>query len=689
MEKDIRVPSLAGEIDRLERQYFVGRERELDVYARRLESGSSEGCILNVYGTGGAGKSYLLDEFRRLSEAARIPYLLLDCRALGPESVGFCRQLLRSLGYSPERLNALAQDVHSLTELVLDELRDPAGGGKRVLAFDTFEEIGELEGWLREEFLPRLSRDVRIVISGRTPLQGPWLSSPAWRQLIVRIPLEELDYRAVKQYLSRSGIEREELVRQAWSRTRGHPLTLSLFVSTTLAQSVLPAHAAVIENAFAQTVSVWLKEVPNAAVREAVEAAAVLRRFNQELLSFVLEKPVPTEQFLQLTGFSFVRKTDNGWVLHDMLRDAVGYELRQRAPNYYDRLWKRCVTFYYLALKKKPPAIPSAWERSDWVYYIGDRLVRTLFYQQFVSGFAEALSPANWTEAEQYIAARLASARDVRINGYNPESGEPFEYFMEASDCINIYRHLNLHELYRLDPSIVKLLRDARGCICGMAGVLPIHERTLDYLLTHPLFSAYFSSLSKPELERLRTPREQAAGYFVMFIEVSDYSDPTLCHMAGLTFIQYMLSAGLMVTTSPAIPFFHAIFRGLGFERVKEIVHFEYGDGKPTPYFALDTRGSRLQDYLNRMIAAVGISQARHDGEDRFELLSKREREVVDLMVQDCSNLEIAQKLFLSEATVKRHVTNIYGKLQIKKRTQLLNLHAGRRSPPNGAGSGR
>jgi hypothetical protein len=192
----------------LERQYFVGRESELDVFVQRVAGCSFEGCILNVYGTGGAGKSYLLDEFRRLSEAALVPYLLIDCRALSPASAGFCLQLLRSLGYSPERLNGLTRDVHSLTELVLDEIRDTAGGGKRVLAFDTFEEIGELEGWLREEFLPRLSPDIRIVISGRIPLQGPWLVSPAWRQLIVRMPLEELDYRAVKQYLSRSGIER-------------------------------------------------------------------------------------------------------------------------------------------------------------------------------------------------------------------------------------------------------------------------------------------------------------------------------------------------------------------------------------------------------------------------------------------------------------------------------------------------
>ncbi|WP_372637086.1 LuxR C-terminal-related transcriptional regulator [Cohnella sp.] len=681
MEKDIRERRLAGEIDRLERQYLVGRDREIRLFLERLENGSTAGGLINVYGTGGVGKSYLLDEFRRLSEAAQVGFLLMDCRAPTVDPADFCQRLLRSLRYPTDRLDALRTDALLLKEMCLEAIRDTAGDGPWVLALDTFEEAGELEDWLREQFFPQLSPQIRIVISGRIPLRGPWLVSPGWRQIIVPMPLEDFGYEDVKQYLCRSGIEREELVHRAWDRTRGHPLTLSLLVSTTLVQSLRTPPSPAFESVFSQVANAWLMEVPDSAVRELVEAAAVLRHFNQELLSFVLERQVQTEQFLRLTGFSFVRKTGSGWMLHDMLRDAIGYELRQRAPNYYDRLWKRCVTFYYLALKKTPPGKSAAWERTDWVYYIGDRLVRTLFYQQPDRGFTESLHSGNWAEAEQYVKRRLASAGDVRIVRQDPESGEHFEYFIEASDSVNAYRHVDLRELYRLDPGIVKLLRDAGGRLCGVSAVVPIHERTLEYLLAHPLSSAYFYSLTKHEIERLRTPREQAAGYFVMFIDVSDYSDSVQCHTAGMTFIPYMLSAGLTVTISPEIPFFHAIFRGLGFERVGEAAFFDYGDGKPAPYFVLDTRGQKLQDYLNKMIASVGIPQLRNDRSERFIMLSRREREVVELLLQGRSNLEIAHALFLSEATVKKHISNIYGKLQVKKRTQLLHLYGGGRSP--------
>jgi DNA-binding NarL/FixJ family response regulator len=52
------------------------------------------------------------------------------------------------------------------------------------------------------------------------------------------------------------------------------------------------------------------------------------------------------------------------------------------------------------------------------------------------------------------------------------------------------------------------------------------------------------------------------------------------------------------------------------------------------------------------------------------EPLSQREREVLQLIARGQSNREIAEHLFLSETTVKTHVTNILQKLNVKSRTQ-------------------
>lgn len=52
--------------------------------------------------------------------------------------------------------------------------------------------------------------------------------------------------------------------------------------------------------------------------------------------------------------------------------------------------------------------------------------------------------------------------------------------------------------------------------------------------------------------------------------------------------------------------------------------------------------------------------------------ISKREYEVLALMAQGLSNQEIADKLFVSLNTVKTHSSNIFSKLDAKRRTQAI-----------------
>jgi DNA-binding NarL/FixJ family response regulator len=52
-------------------------------------------------------------------------------------------------------------------------------------------------------------------------------------------------------------------------------------------------------------------------------------------------------------------------------------------------------------------------------------------------------------------------------------------------------------------------------------------------------------------------------------------------------------------------------------------------------------------------------------------LLSPREREIVQLVAQGFRNREIAEKLFISEQTVKNHLHNIFDKLGVSDRLEL------------------
>ncbi|MFI3252233.1 MAG: LuxR C-terminal-related transcriptional regulator [bacterium] len=54
------------------------------------------------------------------------------------------------------------------------------------------------------------------------------------------------------------------------------------------------------------------------------------------------------------------------------------------------------------------------------------------------------------------------------------------------------------------------------------------------------------------------------------------------------------------------------------------------------------------------------------------KILTKRETEIFNLLVKNESTVQIANKLNVSEKTVRNHISNVIGKLGVKSRTQAL-----------------
>ncbi len=82
--------------------------------------------------------------------------------------------------------------------------------------------------------------------------------------------------------------------------------------------------------------------------------------------------------------------------------------------------------------------------------------------------------------------------------------------------------------------------------------------------------------------------------------------------------------------------------------------------------------------YVETLLKASGelmIDDLRHSATNtRFlvEPLTAREREVLRLLVEGASNREIAEHLVLSVNTVKKHVSNICGKMGVRSRAQAI-----------------
>lgn len=61
--------------------------------------------------------------------------------------------------------------------------------------------------------------------------------------------------------------------------------------------------------------------------------------------------------------------------------------------------------------------------------------------------------------------------------------------------------------------------------------------------------------------------------------------------------------------------------------------------------------------------------------------LTPREREILDLVAQGKTNAEIAERLWVSPGTVRKHLENVYGKLEVHTRSAAAAFIRERRLP--------
>jgi len=77
---------------------------------------------------------------------------------------------------------------------------------------------------------------------------------------------------------------------------------------------------------------------------------------------------------------------------------------------------------------------------------------------------------------------------------------------------------------------------------------------------------------------------------------------------------------------------------------------------------------ARVWDRLGALMSGEGEPEAAPPA----PLLTDREQEILSLLAGGARNRDIAEKLFISERTVKVHVSNLMGKLQARTRTEAV-----------------
>lgn len=292
-------------------QRFVGRNAERGIFRSMLTSGR-RGGLLFFCGPAGIGKSTLL---RRLAD---------DAEAAG-------RRVWQVHGAVPEPRERLLRCAQEL-----------AGAAEPVLLVDAFEELRDLEPWLRDEFLRRLPGDAVVVMAGRDGPSAAWLTDPAWSGTLVVRHLDTLTDAESAALLEARGLD-PGLRRSVAEFAAGHPFPLSLAaeVGKGMSATGLPLRRDAVRFVVDKVLERLAGPAPTPLHRWALHVCAHARHTTEDLLAAVLPDGDATELFDWLRTRPYVETAAHGLDVGGVLREALDHDLRWRDPAGYARMHLR------------------------------------------------------------------------------------------------------------------------------------------------------------------------------------------------------------------------------------------------------------------------------------------------------------------------------------------------------------
>jgi LuxR family transcriptional regulator, maltose regulon positive regulatory protein len=213
--------------------------------------------------------------------------------------------------------------------------------------------------------------------------------------------------------------------------------------------------------------------------------------------------------------------------------------------------------------------------------------------------------------------------------------------------------------------------RTMRCRVCLLRGDVDGAARATDTVWQHVASSgqhAEFLACRALALGMAPSQREDPLGVLAEAEQRSSENEATLlcrCVRASLSLDHDADSAATIIS--------HAFRLALGKGVIDPIIFALRVDNRLAPLIG---QAEELRPALNDILSIVDASgiathaSVRGQPFDEAESLTKREREVLQLIAEGLTNIEIATRLFLTLATVKVHVRNILRKLGVRSRTE-------------------
>jgi hypothetical protein len=364
--------------------------------------------VLLGHGPGGIGKTTLLLEFRRRAREAGRAVQLLDGREIDPSPEGFGNAVRGAL---------------------------PTGA---VLLVDGYEQLGPIDGWLRQEYLPALPADCVVVLAGREAPGPPWRSDPGWRSVVGVHRLGDFDEAESGELLERAGVaaaDRPPLVRLG----RGHPLAMALLADVAATGTVPDRLAevpdlisALLESLVRGTAlrETALGDAPADAHLTGLAACATAWLTTEDLLWEVVGTEAG-EVWGWLARRPFVSCGPNGLFPHDLARDVLDAEFERRWPERYRALHR--VVHDHVAASLRSAAGPDRQMLAQHLIYLHRRSPFTAVISSLRAQGSAAVVPGRREDHEQ--------ATSFVMNFEGPQSARLAErWFAERPEGLSVVR---------------------------------------------------------------------------------------------------------------------------------------------------------------------------------------------------------------------------------------------------------
>ncbi len=627
-------PSISEIVSAAAERDFVGRHDELALLRDAAVAQGPRLLVVFVTGPGGIGKSRLVRAALDATEGAQTT--LLDCGRIEPTPAGFTAALADALGWPDER-----PGIAPLADRVASR------GPYTVLALDNYERFALLDTWLRQVFLPGMPGSLLTVIATRDVPGPAWLAGAGWAGLVHELRLSPLSQSESIELLRRRGLTELDAARIN-GFARGHPLALELATAAIQTEPTLEIERGPPPAVIHQLLDAFLAGLAPRTL-ETLEAVSTSRRVTEPVLRSLLAQSSVRAEFDGLRRLPFVQETPEGLVLHDIVREALAADVRERDPELHARYRRR--SWSYFEARARTPTPERLWEvTADLIYLIENPVLRAACFPP--GAMDHAVEPA--------IAADGPAIREIVAAHEQPGPAavlarwwerQPDSFFVARAPDGSAAAILHLCEIGDIDPELVVSDPVARA---WRAHLEAVPARPGDRVL------AMRRWLGRESGEML----SPAVG--ACWLDVKRSYMEMRPHLSRLY--------SVMGDPEALAP----IFAPLGFAPAGQTV--DVSGARQQPVW-LDFGEGSVDGWLRRLVGAeIDAEEAALEpapgGADAG--LTAREIEVLVLLAEGLSNRGIGERLVISEKTAGRHVSNIYCKLGVHSRARAVAVAASR-----------